>query len=1224
MIRHTSKILKTCLLLALAPMATLAQTATQNYTKTTTYREAGSGRPATSIIYYDGLGRPIQQRAYQMSGSGKDIVTHIEYDASGRQAKKFLPFVSQSPTLDYNPAAATDISTFYASPSLSLTGNPDFEATGNPYTEKLFESSPLGRVLKQAAPGSTWKIPTSAADPDHIVRTEYLSNSAEDGVRLYKAVNGVLSGGYYPATLSQQGIYPAGTLYKTVVKDENWTVSSGNSHTTQEFKNKEGQVILKRTWGSSIVNNVSAESWHDTYYVYDDFGNLAFVIPPLSNGNGSQADLNGLCYQYRYDERKRLVEKKLPGKQWEFIVYDNLDRIIAKGPARSPFTNMAGAVGWLFTKYDMFGRIAYTGWMQAMVTSGNRNTLQAARNAQVTNLSESKTVSDNSVSGVTFRYTNQAWPTGSGWQVLTVSYYDSYDFPGAPIGFADVEGQPVYYNLSVPPKGLPTGSWTRVLEAPTVVSGELSYTLYDYKARPISTLVSNHFGGYTQSDTKFDFSGKALYTVTEHKRTGSDSPITVREDFTYSSQDRLLSHSHKIGNRAAELLFQNTYDELGQLMSKKTGGSALVAPLQKVDYTYNVRGWLKGINDTGALAKPGDPADLFAFKISYDSPQAAQPQFNGNISETYWRTANDNILRRYAYQFDSMGRLTSASYHKPESVSAPDSYKESQQYDKNGNIRKLQRFGEFDDAITAMMVDDLDYAYQTNSNRIAKVTDHTGSPAGFADDSNDTNDSEDDYSYDPSGNMTSDQNKNIDHITYNHLNLPISISFAEGGATIEYLYNAVGKKLRKTVTESPKPVKTQEYLGGFDYANGILEAIHTGEGYVKAASDGTRPAFNYIYNYKDHLGNIRLSYTKDPVSEQVVIIEENNYYPLGLTHKNYNTTKRMYDRMGGGLIEFCPDCPFPYSYNYKFNGKEFQEELGLNVTAMDFRQYDNALGRFHGMDALAEMQYSYTPYHFSGNNSVYFRDPTGLIQGGPLINAVWNNTASGTNRFWQNDGSGMFYSKRPGSNVNDAVDTEGYFYENILDPVTVRYGWSADGITMQDHIYSKSSFYQALRDARSSQRMDEFQADMEIIGAIDPTGIVDLGNAIGYALRGQTTNAMISAIGIIPYAGDLAKAFKYGSKVDNIATTAYREFSGTARAVGEGIPNSSYEYLTPNGNPISKHFYNDAGKIEFEINYKPHNMGGVHGHSMSIPGSINSGHLPENHIPFMLIPNKYF
>jgi hypothetical protein len=54
--------------------------------------------------------------------------------------------------------------------------------------------------------------------------------------------------------------------------------------------------------------------------------------------------------------------------------------------------------------------------------------------------------------------------------------------------------------------------------------------------------------------------------------------------------------------------------------------------------------------------------------------------------------------------------------------------------------------------------------------------------------------------------------------------------------------------------------------------------------------------------------------------------------------------------------------------------------LGLNVTAMDFRQYDGAIGRFNGMDRLSEFAYSITPYRFAYNNPVYWNDPTGLFE----------------------------------------------------------------------------------------------------------------------------------------------------------------------------------------------------------------------------------------------------
>ena len=62
--------------------------------------------------------------------------------------------------------------------------------------------------------------------------------------------------------------------------------------------------------------------------------------------------------------------------------------------------------------------------------------------------------------------------------------------------------------------------------------------------------------------------------------------------------------------------------------------------LQKINYSYNIRGWLNGINDpTNNLSD-----DLFAFAIKYNDAEEAEKLYNGNISETYWKTANDNIF----------------------------------------------------------------------------------------------------------------------------------------------------------------------------------------------------------------------------------------------------------------------------------------------------------------------------------------------------------------------------------------------------------------------------------------------------------------------------------------------------------------------------------------------------------------------------------------------------
>ena len=176
---------------------------------------------------------------------------------------------------------------------------------------------------------------------------------------------------------------------------------------------------------------------------------------------------------------------------------------------------------------------------------------------------------------------------------------------------------------------------------------------------------------------------------------------------------------------------------------------------------------------------------------------------------------------------------------------------------------------------------------------------------------------------------------------------------------------------------------TTEYLDRFQYVDEDLQffpiPIAIGKGYVRKTDGTNRKWFDYVYNYTDHLGNIRLSYTTDPLAggmNNIKILEENNYYPFGLKHGRYNTPARDIRPLGEGRdVVMVNNNP----YQYKYNGKEWQDELGLNVTAMDFRQYDNALGRFLNPDALSELYYSHTPYNFVGSNPKILSDPTGLL-----------------------------------------------------------------------------------------------------------------------------------------------------------------------------------------------------------------------------------------------------
>ena len=418
---------KILFLLVLFPIMVIGQTPTQteNYIKTTTYKVATTLTPSptdaqkvVSVNYFDGLGRPTQQVVSKQSASGKNIVTPIEYDTFGRQAKEYLPYVTQTTGQSYESTALTDVGTYYNTTA--------YGSTLNPYSEKIFEASPLNRMMEQAAPGNDWLVTNG-----HTIKLDYQTNTATDAVKLFSVTaNWDATKALYniPTSLTAT-TYTDFQLYKTITKDENWVTASGNNNTTEEFKDKEGRVVLKRTYGVSMGVNTQ----HNTYYVYDQYGNLTFVIPPLVDTSVSITTtiLDKLCYQYKYDYRNRLVEKKLPGKQWEFIVYDKLDRVVATGPANSPFTNLT-STGWMLTKYDVFNRPVLTAWQPSTtaITSTTRKTLQDLYSAAALPVNETKTTTNTTVNSVLYRYTNTAIPAANAtlYHVLTVNYYDDYDY----------------------------------------------------------------------------------------------------------------------------------------------------------------------------------------------------------------------------------------------------------------------------------------------------------------------------------------------------------------------------------------------------------------------------------------------------------------------------------------------------------------------------------------------------------------------------------------------------------------------------------------------------------------------------------------------------------------------------------------------------------------------------------------------------------------------------
>jgi len=966
-------------------------TQTENYVKSTEYlTESGeSGDKKVNIMYLDGLGREKQAVSYKATPDGKDMIVMYEYDEFGRQVKDFLPV----PTRQSSGLIITDPESVYNS------YYDTYFATDVYYSEKELEESVLGRPLKQAAPGDEWALGSGKE-----IKFDYSFNSASE-VKVYKVVAGWSNTEkiYESIPLTQNGYYPAKDLYKTVTTDEN-----GNY--TMEFRNKFGQTVLKRafvTAGSTAKLPDPEENQQlraDTYYVYDQYGNLTYVLPPLAAEKSSitQTILDELCYQYKYDKRNRLAARKLPGKGWEYLVYDRQDRLVATQDAemaKTTFVSPSGMTGkaWAFTKYDAFGRAVYTGLYKSPDT---RKQLQDLVDGYGQN-NEARSSSTFTQNSVSVYYTKaNAFPknhSASNADLLTVNYYDTNYTNLLPAGVSapsSIEGQTTRNGTDTDKnqslKGLPIASFARVIPGD---GWEKAYTFYDQKSRPVGTYKYNHLGGYTKVLSKLDFRGKPEYTKTLHKRTGTDTELEVKDIFTYDGQERLTKHTHKTGSGTEQLLALNIYNRIGQLDNKKTGGTNLTGTgrLQQVDYRYNIRGWLTDINNvnvpyTGRPGGPGEPLDnddLFSFHIDYneighDGDDAGFPGlYNGNISQTLWKTSSDNTLRGYVYGYDELNRLREAVYHKPGASPAPfpSNYDEKMGYDINGNIKELKRFSGYDAPTTGEMTDELTYTYAANSNKLVKVDDSTNSDAGFKDGTNTGND----YTYDSNANMVSDKNKGITSIKYNHLNLPVEIYWSST-KKINYLYNAAGQKVQKKVTNGTT-VHTTDYLDGFQYYNNNLEFFPTAEGYVKQTTLQGQMTFDYVFNYTDHLGNIRVSYTKDPHTGDIKILEENHYYPFGLKHQKYADFSGKIDAIDDETAKaVIPDDPnqniTPYrNYDYKYNGKEWQDELGLNMYDMDMRMYDPAIARWVVMDPV--VHHSMSPYNAFDDNPVFWADPSG-------------------------------------------------------------------------------------------------------------------------------------------------------------------------------------------------------------------------------------------------------
>jgi len=600
------------------------------------------------------------------------------------------------------------------------------------------------------------------------------------------------------------------------------------------------------------------------------------------------------------------VWRKLPGCDAVRYVYDKADRLIFVQDG-----NLKGQGRWRFTIPDALGRTVLSGLCS--------DTLPVVGSPV-----EAEFTGSGSYKGYAVKVGGTVREL-SGSRLLTVNYYDNYDFLGK-------NGFPAYaYDSSMESSGYGTKSDARGMLTGSVTglagdgAGQLySVVYYDRRSRPVQRQSSNSLGGKETEYTAYNFTGQPTRLRHVHTAQGKAVRTEVRT-YSYDHAGRLLTVKHKLDALGEVTLVNNVYDDLGRLQSKSLHGSAV----NKQTYAYNIRNWLTGVSGS-----------KFTQNLYYNTGNGVA-KYNGSVSSMTWKAGNESTVRGYKFTYDGLDRMLNAIYGETAGINTnANRFSENVTgYDKNGNIKGLQRYGQTG-ASAYGLIDNLTFTLK--GNRLNRVDDAVAVSTynggfGFKDGVKQANE----YTYDANGNLTKDLNKGITNISYNCLNLPSVVTFSDG-STITYTYGADGTKLR-TVHKIGSATTTTDYCGNVIYENGVQKLLLTEEGYVTLSDS------KYHYYLKDHQGNNRVV-----INQSGTVEETNHYYPFGGVFAS------------AGSIQ-----------PYKYNGKEFDNKKGLNWYDYGARHYDAALGRFTTNARFAEKYYSMSPYQYGANNPVNNIDVNG-------------------------------------------------------------------------------------------------------------------------------------------------------------------------------------------------------------------------------------------------------
>ena len=751
------------------------------------------------VSYYDGLGYALQNVQICANGDGQgDIIQPFVYDGLYREELQYLPYTLDANNGQSDDAALANQEEFYKT-RYGLATDP------HACVRTEYEPSALNRVLRTHKPGAEYQSDTRS------MQTFYMGNAVSTVLRLRVDPD--------DRSLTADGYYAANELSGTRSTNEDGAV-------VITYADKEGRTVYE----NRQLRNGSATENIITYYAYDDCGRLAWVMTPkgsdlLSAGSSFSPDSDFAkqnCYVYFYDEWGRVYEKRFPGREAMYVVYNRGDRpmMIQDGLMRKKNR-------WLTFHYDGMGRVT----AQKLVTDS----------AQTPQTREALQMS----------FDTNSYPqlySSPASQILTQHVYDRYPttmpaalaFEEIPDMTCDLTGIEPETLLDTSTTGLPTYEKLAAI-TDSSIGGEYHRAFYyDYKGREIQRVECDFEGNILRTTSRYDLIGNLLAQRESYTHGGTTDVLD--RTFEYDSRNRMTKETAQF-NDGEQAVVAYTYDDLGQLIGK-TYGTGQHAIHETMD--YNMQGWLTEKS-----------SELFDMKLRYYDPEPyydGDAYYAGNISEWWWQHKNvngnyDADNNTYIFHYDDLSRLNDSRLTYNESEDIADEFVERNiTYDKNSNIITLNRSSQSPDDMKNYR-----FLYYGNQ-RIKYETSNSN------------------YEYDANGNIHRDALTGF-YIYYNLLNLP-TVIYTEGDMGLYYTYLADGTKTEVWGHDDMEPTR---YAGSLVYNNGQFESTSFGGGRIVGTNNGANSEVHYFLT--DHLGSTRVVAKVTPTGRED--LDRKDYYPFG-------------------------------------------------------------------------------------------------------------------------------------------------------------------------------------------------------------------------------------------------------------------------------------------------------------------------------------------------------